>query len=55
MIDNLLLKMYYLYKNSPKKYRELEDVVGSLKASFDGREVSKGCTCPCETRFVSPV
>jgi len=33
--DNLLLKMYYLYENSPKKCCELQDVVESLKASFD--------------------
>ena len=29
-------------------------MVGSLKASFDEREVSKGGTRPHETRFVSP-
>ncbi len=29
-IDDLLLRLYYLYQNSPKKCRELEDVVVSL-------------------------
>ena len=56
VIDNLLLKMYYLYENSPKKCRELQDVVKSLKASFDEGEVPKGGTRPLRahgTRFVS--
>ena len=33
VIDNLLLKMYYLYENSPKKCQELQDVVESLRAT----------------------
>ena len=56
VIDNLLLKMYYLYEHSPKKCRELKDVVESLKASFDEGEVPKGGTRPLRahgTRFVS--
>ena len=35
VIDSLLLKMYYLYKNSPKKCQDLQDVVRSFKDSFD--------------------
>ena len=56
VIDNLLLKMYYLYEDSPKKCRELQDVVESLRASLDEREVPKGGTCPLRahgTLFVS--
>ena len=56
VIDNLLLKMYYLYENSPKKCQELQDVVESLRASFDEREVPKGGTRPLRahgTRFVN--
>ena len=36
-IDDLLLRLYYLYEKSPKKCRELEDIVTDLKEclSFD--------------------
>lgn len=34
-IDNLLLKLYYLCKKSPKKCRELEDIVCDLKNCFN--------------------
>ena len=36
-IDDLLLRLYYLYEKSPKKCRELEDIVTDLKQclSFD--------------------
>ena len=30
-IDDLLLRLYFLYENSPKKCRELEDIVAELK------------------------
>jgi len=56
VIDNVLLKMYYLYENSPKKCRKLQDVFESLKASFDEEIVPKGGTHPLRahgTRFVS--
>ena len=52
----MLLKIYYLYEKSPKKCRQLQDVVESLKASFGEGEVPKGGTRPLrahETRFVS--
>ena len=31
LIDEMLLRLYYLYKKSPKKCRELEEVVSDLK------------------------
>lgn len=31
LIDDLLLKLYYLYEKSPKKCRELQDIVTDLK------------------------
>lgn len=31
LIDDLLLRLYYLYEKSPKKCCELEDVVSDLK------------------------
>ena len=30
-IDDMLLKLYYLYKKSPKKCRELSEIVSDLK------------------------
>lgn len=38
MIDDLLLKLYYLYEKSPKKCRELEDIIQDLKNCFDMEE-----------------
>ena len=36
-IDDMLLKLYYLYEKSPKKCRQLEDIICDLKdcLSFD--------------------
>ena len=36
-IDDMLLKLYYLYEKSPKKSRELMDIINDLKEflSFD--------------------
>ena len=34
LIDELLLRLYYLYEKSPKKCRELEDVISDLKECF---------------------
>ena len=31
LINEMLLRLYYLYENSPKKCRELEDVTSDLK------------------------
>ena len=38
---DLLLRLYYLYEKSPKKFRELEDIVTDLKEclSFDDAEI----------------
>ena len=30
-VDNMLLKVYYIYKKAPKKCRELEEIVLDLK------------------------
>ena len=34
-IDNMLMRLYYLYNKSPKKCRELEDVVDQLKECLE--------------------
>ena len=56
-IDNLLLRMYYIYEKSPKKCRELEDIADELKACLEPTEMSlKGGIRPlrsCGTRFVA--
>ena len=34
LIDELLLQLYYLYERSPKRCRELEDIIADLKLCF---------------------
>ena len=34
-VDNILMRAYYIYKKSPKKCRELEEIVTSLKQCLD--------------------
>jgi len=56
-VDELLLRLYYLYEKSPKKLRQLEEVVASLKECLDPSELPhKGGQRPlraCGTRFVA--
>ena len=56
-IDEMLLQVYYLYEKSPKKCRELNDVVAELKTCFESSVVpDEGGNRPlraCGTRFVS--
>ena len=33
-VDEVLLRVYYRYKNSPNKYHELDEVIQSLKNCF---------------------
>ncbi len=42
-IDEMLLRLYYLYKKSPKKCRELSDLIDDLKEVF---ELPKGGNLP---------
>ncbi len=53
-IDDLLLRMYYIYEKSPKECRALEDVIAELKSYLELSE--KGGSRPlraCGTRFVA--
>ena len=34
-IDNMLLRLYYLYEKSPKKCHELSDLIDDLKEVFE--------------------
>ena len=43
-IDYVLMWLYYLYENSAKKCRELDDVVQSLKFCFTEFESGLGTT-----------
>ena len=56
-IDDLLLRMYYLYEKSPKKCRALDDIILELKSCFEESEVPlKGGIRPiraCGTRFIA--
>ena len=38
-IDELLLQVYFMYKKSPKKCRELESVAEELKACLEPTEM----------------
>ena len=52
-IDELLLRMYYMYKKSFKKCHELEDIVIELKACLEPSQTSGGGIRPlraCGTR-----
>jgi len=56
-IDEMLLRIYYLYEKSPKKCRGLDEVVVELKACFESSVMpDKGGNRPLRasgTRFVS--
>ena len=55
-LDELLMQVYYVYEKSPKKCKELKEVVEVLKTNLDEEEMpTKGGTKPvhaCSTRFV---
>ena len=56
-IDEMLMRMYYLYEKSPKKCRELDEIAAELKLCLEESELPrKGGNRPlraCGTRFVS--
>ena len=56
-LEEMLMRMYYLYAKAPKKFRELEEVISSLARCLDLSEFSKsGGKRPiraCGTRFIS--
>ena len=56
-IDEFLLQVYYVYERSPKKCRELEEIVSELKGCLDSTEMPKeGGTRPLRasgTRFIT--
>ena len=56
-LDDLLLRLYFIYEKSPKKCRILNDIVEELRACLEPSEMpSKGGSRPlraCGTHFVS--
>ena len=56
-VDDLLLRLYYLYEKSPKKWWELHDIVAELKSCVDKEEFPEsGRDKPiraCGTCFIS--
>ena len=56
-IDELLLQIYYVYENSPKKCVELKEIVEDLKQCMEDTEMpTKGGDRPlraCGTRFIA--
>ena len=56
-VDELLLQVYYVYEKSPKKCRELQEVVDELRVCLEPSELPlQGGNCPlraCGTRFVA--
>lgn len=42
LVDEMLLRLYYLYEKSPKKCRELEAIVSDLKGVFHLDEGGQG-------------
>ena len=56
-IDEFLVQVYYVYEKSPKKCRELEEIVSELKGCLDSTEMpEEGGTRPLRasgTRFIT--
>ena len=56
-VDDMLMRVFYLYEKSPKKYRDLDDIVSELKACLEPADMpSSGTNRPlraCGTRFVA--
>ena len=52
-IDEMLLRLYYLYEKSPKKCRELEGIVTDLKECFESDEGGIRPVRASGTRWVS--
>ena len=56
-VDEMLLRLYFLYEKSPKKCRELKDIVEAMASFVDENEFpSSGGNKPlraCGTRFIA--
>ena len=56
-VDDMLMRLYYLYNKSPKKCHELEDVVAKLRVCLEPMQIPTTSgnrpLCACGTRFVA--
>ena len=52
-IDEMLLRLYYLYEKSPKKCRELEDVVSELKEVYEFPKTGNMPVCAQGSRWIN--
>ena len=53
LIDDLLLRLYYLYEKSPKKCRELEDIISDLKERLTFDDAGIKPVCASGSRWVA--
>ena len=53
LVDELLLRLYYLYEKSPKKCRELEDIITDLKVCFSFDDAGVNPVCASGSRWVA--
>ena len=51
-IDDMLLKMFYLYEKSPKKFRLLQDVYDNLKSEIDFQSKKVKPVKACGSRWI---
>ena len=49
----MILRLYYVYEKSPKKYRELDSIVGDLKQAFNLAEGGNRPIRSCGTRWIT--
>ena len=52
-IDEMMLRLYYLYKNSPKKCRELEHVISNLRECVEFESSGKKPLRASGTRWIT--
>ncbi len=52
-IDDMLLKLYYLYKKSPKKCRQLEDIINDLRECLAFDDFGTRPVRACGSRWIA--
>lgn len=52
-LDELLLRLYYLYKKSPKKFQELKNIVSDLGECFEFDDNGVKPLCASGSRWVT--
>ena len=52
LVNELLLRFYYLYEKSPRRCRELEDIITDLKVCFSFDDAGAKPVCASGSRWV---